>query len=155
MANLDRRSFLAGTAALAATALLPNAVQAADADPYGGFIVGVQTYTFRKFNLEQALKKTQELGLKYAEFTRTHLATNSSEDQVKAAKKLASEYGVTPIAFGVETFTKDHDKNKKIFDFAALLGVKYLSADPDPDSFDSLDKLVEEYKIAIAIHPQH
>jgi sugar phosphate isomerase/epimerase len=28
-----------------------------------------------------------------------------------------------------------------------------LSADPDPDSFDSLDKLCEEYKIAIGIHP--
>ena len=28
-----------------------------------------------------------------------------------------------------------------------------LSADPDPDSFDSLDKLCDEYKIAIGIHP--
>src|SRR5262249_51620146 len=28
-----------------------------------------------------------------------------------------------------------------------------LSADPEPDSFDSLDKLCDEYKIAIAIHP--
>ena len=28
-----------------------------------------------------------------------------------------------------------------------------FSADPDPDSFDSLDKLCDEYKIAIGIHP--
>ena len=27
------------------------------------------------------------------------------------------------------------------------------SADPEPDSLDSLDKLCAEYKIAIAIHP--
>ncbi len=28
-----------------------------------------------------------------------------------------------------------------------------FSADPDPDSFDSLDKLCDKYKIAIGIHP--
>ncbi len=33
------------------------------------------------------------------------------------------------------------------------MGVDYLSADPDKDAFDSLDKLVEEYGIAIGIHP--
>ena len=31
--------------------------------------------------------------------------------------------------------------------------MKHLSADPDFDSLDSLDKLCEEYKISIAIHP--
>ena len=60
---------------------------------------------------------------------------------------------MTPIAFGVEPFSKNHDANKARFDFAAALGVKSLSADPEPDSFDSLDKLCAEYKIAIAIHP--
>src|SRR5207249_7041526 len=47
----------------------------------------------------------------------------------------------------------DHDKNKKQFEFGQALGIKAFSADPDPDSFDSLDKLVEDTKIAIAIHP--
>src|SRR5262249_1386885 len=32
-------------------------------------------------------------------------------------------------------------------------GVQMFSADPTPNSFDSLDKLCEEYKIAIGIHP--
>src|SRR5947209_5479949 len=41
---------------------------------------------------------------------------------------------------------------------AAALGATALpgltfSADPEPDSFDVLDKLVAEYRIAIAIHP--
>jgi sugar phosphate isomerase/epimerase len=70
-----------------------------------------------------------------------------------SAKKLAADYGITPVAFGVEKFSSNHDNNKRLFDFAAALGVKFLSADPDPNSFDSLDKLVEEYSIAIAIHP--
>jgi len=60
---------------------------------------------------------------------------------------------VTPVGFGVSDFTKDQDKNKKLFDFGKAIGVKYLSANPTTDSFDSLDKLCDEYKIAIAIHP--
>jgi sugar phosphate isomerase/epimerase len=66
---------------------------------------------------------------------------------------LCKEYEVTPVGFGVSRFTKDHDANKKLFDLGKAIGLKYLSADPDPDSFDSLDKLCDEYKIAIAIHP--
>lgn len=149
---MDRRAFLRTSAVVAATAAVAPRLHAAD-DPFGGFIVGVQTYTFRKFTLEQALKRIKDLGLKYAEFYRGHIPTNSSPEQLNVAKKLCAEYEVTPIAFGVEKFTKNHEANKKLFDFAAALGVKHLSADPDPDSFDSLDKLVSEYKITIAIHP--
>src|SRR5438094_10241 len=43
--------------------------------------------------------------------------------------------------------------NRRLFELGRALGVRYLSADPDPDSFDSLDRLVREFDIAIAIHP--
>ena len=150
---LPRRGFLAVAGALAATAMLPKFAFAAEAKPYGDFTVGVQSYTFRKFPLEQMLKRTQALGLKYAEFYRGHIPTDSSNDKIKEVLKLCKDYNVAPIAFGVEAFSKNADANKKKFEFAAKLGAKHLSADPDPDSFDSLDKLVEEYKISIAIHP--
>ena len=35
---------------------------------------------------------------------------------------------------------------------AGLAATGYLTVDPDPDSFDLLDKLVEEYDIPIGIH---
>jgi inosose dehydratase len=146
--SLSRRGFLATSVTFAAGSRRLSA-----ADAFGGLRVGVQSYSFRKFPLEQALKRTQELGLGYAEFYNGHVPTGSTPEKLAAVKALCKEYGVTPIAFGVESFTKNHAANKKLFDFAAALGVKYLSADPTPDSFDSLDKLVDEYKIAIAIHP--
>jgi sugar phosphate isomerase/epimerase len=122
-------------------------------DAFGGFILGVQSYCFRKFGTEQALKRTQELGLHYIEFFQDHAPLKASEDQIKALLKLCREYEITPICYGVQSFSKDHDKNKKIFDYGKALGIKTFSADPAPDSFDSLDKLCDEYKIAIAIHP--
>jgi sugar phosphate isomerase/epimerase len=147
---IPRRSFLA---AATAAVLLPKLAHAAEVKPFGEFTVGIQTYTFRKFDLEQTLKRMKSLGLSYGEFYRGHIPTDTKPEKLKEIKKLLGEYGVTPIAFGVEGFSKKHDDNKKKFEFAAALGVKHLSADPDPDSFDSLDKLCEEYKISIAIHP--
>jgi inosose dehydratase len=154
-ASLSRRHFLQSSSAalLGAAFVASRGLADTKDDPFGGFVVGIQTYTFRNFKLEPMLKRTQELGLKYAEFYRGHIPTDSDGDKLAGIKKLLKEYDVTPIAFGVEGFSKNHDSNKKTFEFGAKLGVKYLSADPTPDSFDSLDKLVEEYKIGIAIHP--
>jgi sugar phosphate isomerase/epimerase len=52
----------------------------------------------------------------------------------------------------VHGFSKNHEANKQLFDFAKRAGVKVITANPEPDSFDSLDKLVAEYDIRIAIH---
>jgi inosose dehydratase len=158
---MTRRQFVqAGTAGALGLAGLPAFAQAGERkndkekkDPFGGFIVGVQSYSFRNFTLEQALTRTRDLGLHFVEFFRGHVPLNSTDDQIKVIRNLCFKYDITPIAFGVEGFSKDNAANRRIFEFARKLGVRYLSADPSPDSFDSLDKLVSEFGIAIAIHP--
>lgn len=145
------RSTLAGSLGLSLAALAAADDKAA-AD-FGGFKLGVQSYSFRRFNTEQALKRTQDLGLHYVEFYSKHADPKSTPQQINALLKMCEDYGVKPTAFGVQRFTKDHAANQRSFEFGKALGIKSFSADPDPDSFDSLDKLVEEYKIAIAIHP--
>jgi inosose dehydratase len=151
-----RRRFLqTGAAAALGLAALPQLFAADDkkADEFGGFTLGAQSYTFREFDLEGALKRMKELGLKHAEFYQKHVPLESTPDQLKAILKLCKEYDVTPVCYGVQRFTKDHDANKKMFEFGKAIGIRAFSADPDPDSFDSLDKLCDEYKIAIGIHP--
>ena len=151
--QLSRRAFLrTGTAAVAA-AVLPTGARADDKDPFAGFTVGVQSYTFRNFGLEKAVAKIAECGATAVEFFNRHVPVNSTPEQVKAVLKLCGDHGVKPVAFGVEAFSKNHDENKKKFEFASALGVQVLSADPARDAFDSLDKLCAEYKIAIGIHP--
>lgn len=158
MSSCSRRQFLQTSAALVGAAALPVAAHAAavrqDQDPFGGFTVAIQSYSFRNFQpLEKALEQIQMLGIRNVELYRGHLATTATEAQLRAARNLLEKYRITPIAFGVERFTKDHDANRRLFTFARDLGVRHLSADPDPDSFDSLDKLVAEFNISIAIHP--
>jgi inosose dehydratase len=154
-AGLSRRRFLeAGAASLGLAALSPCLDAAEKEDgPYGSFTVGAQSYCFREFNTEQALKRIQELGLHYVEFAQNHFPFTTDAKKIKAMLKLCQDYGIKPIAYGVQHFGKDHEENKKMFDFGKAVGLRAFSANPDPDSFDSLDKLCDEYKIAIAIHP--
>jgi sugar phosphate isomerase/epimerase len=146
------------TAASAAGAALGALTQprsrAADASsPYGWLKAGAQSYSFRYFDLERALKQYQALGLKYAEFNSKHIPLSSTPTQLDIIKKQCQEYGVEPIAYGVQAFKKGSPDNRKNFELGKRLGVKYISASPDADSFDDLDKLCEEYQIAIGIHP--
>ena len=154
--GMSRRHFLElGAAAGLGLAGLPALLRAEEkkADPFGGFTLGVQSYTFRQFKLEQALKRIHDLGLHYVELTNGHVPLKSTPEQIQAVLKLCREYDITPVAFGVEPFSKNHDENKKRFELGQALGLKTLTADPSPDSFDSLDKLCDEYKISIGIHP--
>jgi sugar phosphate isomerase/epimerase len=154
-AVLSRRGFLQAGAAALGLAAGPRllAAEGKKDDPFGGFTLGVQSYTFRNFDLEPALKRSRDLGLHAIELYQKHAPLDATPEQIRALRKLCAAYGVTPVAWGVQGFSKDHDANRKVFEFGRRLGIKSLSADPDPDSFDSLDKLCDEYKMAIAIHP--
>ncbi len=152
--RLDRRHFLKLGAAAVGAASAPGLFAAEKKeDSFGGFMLGIQSYTYREFDLEACLKRCQELGLHYIELYQKHAPLDASPDQIKAIQSLCKDYDVKPVCWGVQHFSKNHDANKKVFEFGKALGVKSFSANPDMDSFDSLDKLCEEYKLAIGIHP--
>lgn len=146
-----RRNFLgaaAGAAVLGATRI----GRAADADKYGGFLMGIQTYSLRGFKVDQALEYVQELGLGSVEMFEAHFSTKSSPEQIDEMLKKTKAKGIKILAHGVNRFSKDHEANKRLFEFAKRAGIRNLSADPTEDSFDSLDKLCAEYDVRIAIH---
>ena len=123
--------------------------------PYGPFKMGLQSYSLRglktdgKPDLAKALAATKDLGLTFWEAYPAHLPMSGDP---AAMKKQLADAGVTVLGYGVLPFSKDVDASRKQFEFAKAMGFTYLSADPSPDSFDSLDKLVDEYGIPIGIH---
>ena len=120
--------------------------------------MGLQSYSLRgigpggKPDLDSALAATKELGLHYWESYPAHIPTTSDPAAIAAVKKKLEDAGVAVLGYGVVRFTNDADAGKKVLDFARQMGIEYLSADPDPDSFDTLDKLVEEYGVNLGIH---
>jgi sugar phosphate isomerase/epimerase len=156
--TLSRRRVLALSTAAAAGATfseIPNILRAANLaadDPFGGWPIGVQSYSLRKFNTVEAIRHIQGMGVHFAEFYSKHLAIDASADQLAETKKLLASADVTLNAHGVSGFSKDHEANRKVFAFAKRAGIKNITANPEPDAFDSLDKLVAEYDIRICIH---
>jgi sugar phosphate isomerase/epimerase len=150
-ANLSRRRFLALSSAATGAAWLGNSPLLA-ADDWGGFPVGVQSYSLRGFKLPEAIRHLQGMGVKHVEFAGTHVSPTASDTEIAEALKLCGDAGLKVSSHGVNRFTKDHDANRKIFEFVKKLGARTITANPDPDSFDSLDKLVAEYDMRIAIH---
>jgi inosose dehydratase len=150
----SRRDFLASGLAAAGAFALGGRSALAMVDKegeYGPFKMGLQSYSLRHYKTEEALAKIKELGVHYWESFSAH--TNPEPAKAAEYKSLAAASGVSVIGFGVSGFSKDHEKNRKYFEFGKALGIGYLSADPTEDAFDSLDKLTEEYGIAIGIHP--
>jgi inosose dehydratase len=132
--------------------------------PYGPFKMGLQSYSLRgigpggKPDLDKALAATRELALHYWESYPAHIPTVTDADQIAGYRKKCEDAGVTVIGYGVVSFKNDRDAGRKVFDFAKQMGIEYISADPSPDSFDTLDKLVEEYDVNLGIHnhgPKH
>lgn len=150
-----RRSFLQHSA-LAAGALLAGRSARAwpDAAPYGGFKMGLQSYSLRAFSAEEALQHTSTLGVRYWESYSKHIPVSTLPANISQYKSLLSDAGVTLLAYGVVSFDEKETAAREIFDFARAVGLVSISANPKKDAatFDLLDKLVEEYQVPIAIH---
>jgi len=165
---MNRRTFLQRTLAAAAAAGatwfdLPHVLAKPGFSPalqaslkkYGGFPMGVQSYSLRAFGIEgegNALEKIGALDLHWVEFYGGHFPITQDKLKIEAMHKKLNAHELHISAHGVNGFTKNHEKNEKVFQFAKAAGIKNISANPAPDSFDSLDKLVAKYDVRIAIH---
>lgn len=149
--SISRRSFM-GTLglSLAATQLSAGAVRAASAASH--LQLGIQLYSLRGFDVDAALKHSADIGFKQVEFYSGMLPIDSSPEHITKIKQQVTDLGMTISAHGVNGFGKDSEANRKTFEFAKALGIKNLSADPDPASFEQLNELVQEFDVRIAIH---
>jgi sugar phosphate isomerase/epimerase len=147
---MSRRTFLHTAAAGAVAAALPLKLSAQDA--YGGFHMGLQTYTLRDFTFDQTLAHLKDLGLAYAQFFGKQLPITDDKARIDEAREKLKAAGVQILSWGVQGFSRNADNTRKAFDFAKAMGFSVYSASPSADSFESLAGLTREYGIKIAIH---
>jgi sugar phosphate isomerase/epimerase len=127
-------------------------------NPYAPFKMGLQSYSLRGYTVEnkpdvaKALDTTRALGITYWEAYPAHFPVTADAATIAEYKARTGAAGVKVVGYGVNRFSKDHEANRRLFEFARAFGLEYMSANPTPDSFDSLDKLVDEYGVAIGIH---
>lgn len=155
--SLDRGQFLRvstlGAALLGARGLAPYLRAAGAPDAFRGLKLGVASYSFRKFTLDQAIAMTAELGLKYIGLKEFHLKYDSSPAELRAAAAKVRAAGLTLLGAGVVYFrTVDAKEIRGIFDYAKGAGMPTIVCSPVPAALDLIEKLAIEYDIVVAIH---
>ncbi|MDH6305435.1 L-ribulose-5-phosphate 3-epimerase [Parabacteroides sp. PF5-5] len=124
--------------------------------------VGIQTYTFHKFTLMEALDKSKDLGLHYAEayFTQ-ELGKGFTEGDwlredlpAEDRKRLLDEFakrGIKLYSFGVAFYDTTEDW-EKFFRFSKDMGIHTVTAEPRLEHLDFVEQLALKYGIEVAIH---
>jgi sugar phosphate isomerase/epimerase len=149
---------LGATAANAGAGALTAYASYSEESDCAPFKIGLQSYSLRGYtngdhaDLAKALAVTEDLGLHFWEASPAHIPQTDDQEKLKAIKDQVEAAGIHLSGYGVVHLGKNEAADRKLFEFARAMGLEYLSVDPDPDSFDRLDKLVEEYDIPIGIH---
>ena len=126
-----------------------------------GWKIGMQSYTFHMFSLQEALDKCQELGVKYIEVYPGHrlgegygdLAFGPDLDvaTLKRIRKEAARRGVRIVGAGV--YTSDNlDDWTRFFQMAKTMKLEYVTCEPNPDQWDHVEALAKQYGIRVAVH---
>ena len=131
---------------IATLALLTAAAQA-------GPKLGLQTWTCRNMSFEQMVDFAVKHHIKYIQAISKHIDPNDTPEHNLAKKATLEKHGLVCYTFGVNGTSMDKEKNRKLFEFAKLMGIKVIVVEPkNMAEWDNLEELVKEYDIKLAIH---
>jgi sugar phosphate isomerase/epimerase len=137
--------------ALAAIAALGLALSASAADLTQQ--LGIQTWTLRNLKFDEVVEFAKKHGIKNLQMIGNHMDPKAPIEETKRKKAILDAAGLKVYTFGVAGTSLDKEDNRKLFEFAKLLGIKVIVVEPnDYKIFDNLEELVKEYDIRIAIH---
>jgi inosose dehydratase len=157
---LSRRDFarLAASAAVLspiggrALAASPAAFSPAPGgDRWLGLKMGIASYTFLKLPLEKAIEGVKRVDLHYVSIKDAHLPLKSTPEQRKEVAARFKAAGITPMSCGVIT-PKDDDEIRNMFEYARDAGIATIVCKPTRASLPTLDKMVKEFDLKVAIH---
>ncbi len=122
--------------------------------------LSMQSYTFHRFSLIEAIDKTHELGVKYIEvFPHQLLGGDLGEEKFtynldaekrEAILEYAKSKDVKIVSTGV--MRAKGDEWQKVFAFAKDLGMEYISAEPELEDWDLVEELAIKNDIMVAVH---
>ena len=125
-----------------------------------GWQLGSQTYTFNRYSFFEAIDKIKSCGLKYAEGYPGQAIGGGIEgkmdyhmphEKIQIILNKLRSTGVSMVSFGVTVADNESDW-RQLFKFADAMGIKTLTAEPDPKFIPLLSELCDKYSINLAIH---
>jgi len=122
--------------------------------------LGVQLWTFMKFDFVTAISKVDSAGIKNVEAfwgqklgggMQHSFGPEMTADEKAKVKQLLQSKGIQIVAMGV-IVPKDLVEWKKFFEFGKEFGFSYFTAEPIKTQWDGIDSLAGIYGINVAIH---
>jgi sugar phosphate isomerase/epimerase len=113
--------------------------------------LGLASYTFREFGLDETLAMAGRLGLQKIALKSFHLALESSEGVIRSAAQKVKEAGLELYGCGV-VYMKNEAEVDQAFKYAKTAGMRVIIGVPDHELLPLVDKKVVEFDIRLAIH---
>ena len=157
---MGKLTILTAAVVVGISALAQDTAKAASAAEELGWQMAIHAYTFRKFSIFECIDKTEALGLNHMSLSGsvnldgTHMATTTqiSDEQAAAIQKAVAAKGIKLVNIGVVKLPPDEAESRKVYEFAKMMGIDALVAEPEPAALDTVEKLCKEYNIKVAIH---
>lgn len=151
--NIKRKDFIKALG-LSGAALMVNA--GAMPAPYrspaaASLTLGLASYTFRKFSLDETIKAAKRLGLKKVALKSMHLPLDSTPEQIKEAASKIKSAGLELYGAGV-IYMKTEAEVNQAFEYAKHAGMETIIGVPNHELLALVEKKVREYNIKVAIH---
>lgn len=134
---------------IASSLLLAGIVHARDYE----MKIGIQTYTLRNMDFDQVVDFCVKHKIKYVQMIGQHIDPKGPIEETKRKKAILDKNGLVCYTFGVNGTSMDKEDNRKLFEFAKVMGIKVIVVEPKPMTvWDNLEELVKEFDIKLAIH---
>jgi hypothetical protein len=114
-------------------------------------MLGVASYSLRKFKLEEALAMTVRLGVKRMVFKDAHLPLTATDGQIQQAMALAKAKGIEVYGCGT-VYMKNVAEVDQAFRYAKTAGMKLIVGAPNVPLLPYVEKKVQETGVLLAIH---
>jgi inosose dehydratase len=127
---------------------------AAEEDRWRGLKIGVATYTFREWPIEETIKGLQRAGMKYISIknVKNHIDLSHTTEERKQRAQMFRDAGMIPLSVGNVSMKNDEADVRRAFEYARDIGVPTIVCAPPVDAVPLLDKMVKEFNIKLAIH---
>ena len=153
--HVSRRNFLrvAGAGTLAAQApsvfaSTPSSHSRAKGVP---FQLGIASYTFREFSLEQTIEMTRRLDIPKLCLKSMHMPLDSTPEEIESRAAKVKEAGIDLYGGGV-IYMANEEEVENAFAYAGLAGMKVIVGVPEHELLGLCNKKVKETGIKLAIH---
>ena len=126
-----------------------------------GWRIGLESYTFKKISLFDAIDIASRQGLAYIggislQQLSKEIAKNFepglSDDELRQLRLKLDQAMVRMLTWYVPTIPGDEAGCRAVFEFARKIGVETIISEPAPKALETVGKFCDEYQINVALH---